>query len=74
MERYIMIRMIRKLNETNRKIAYLRGFLAGRNVDDEIAIEIADDIADDIEELIVDLYDEEDKEHARAEKDDPAQS
>lgn len=71
MEKYIMIR---KLNEINNKIAYLRGYLAGRNVDDDFAIEITDDIFDYIYELIVDLYAEEDKEHARAGKDDLAQS
>lgn len=71
MEKYIMIR---KLNEINNKIAYLRGYLAGRNVDDDFAIEITDDIFDCIYELIVDLYEEEDKEHARVGKDDLAQS
>lgn len=71
MEKYIMIR---KLNEINNKIAYIGGYLAGRNVDDDFAIEITDDIFDYIYELIVDLYEEEDKEHARVGKDDLAQS
>lgn len=71
MEKYIMIR---KLNEINNKIAYIGGYLAGRNVDDDFAIEITDDIFDCIYELIVDLYEEEDKEHARVGKDDLAQS
>ena len=70
MERYIMIK---KLNEINNKIAYLRGYLAGRNVDDDFAIEITDDIFDCIYELIVDLYEEEDKENARARETDPMQ-
>ena len=70
MEKYIMIR---KLNEINNKIAYLRGYLAGRNVDDDFAIEITDDIFDCIYELIVDLYEEEDKENARARETDPMQ-
>lgn len=69
MEKYILVR---KLNEINNKIAYLRGYLAGRNVDDDFAIEIADDIFDNIYELIVDLYEEEDKENARVGKDDLA--
>lgn len=71
MEKYIMIR---KLNEINNKIAYIGGYLAGRNVDDDFAIEITDDIFDCIYKLIVDLYKEEDKEHARVGKDDLAQS
>ena len=70
MEKYIMIR---KLNEINNKIAYLRGYLAGRNVDDDFAIEITDDIFDCIYKLIVDLYKEEDKENARARETDPMQ-
>ncbi len=69
MEKYIMIR---KLNEINNKVAYIRGYLAGRNVDDDFAIEITDDIFDCIYELIVDLYEEEDKENARVGKDDLA--
>lgn len=70
MEKYIMIR---KLNEINNKIAYIGGYLAGRNVDDDFAIEITDDIFDCIYELIVDLYKEEDKENARARETDPMQ-
>ncbi len=70
MEKYIMIR---KLNEINNKIAYIGGYLAGRNVDDDFAIEITDDIFDCIYKLIVDLYKEEDKENARARETDPMQ-
>lgn len=70
MEKYIMIR---KLNEINNKIAYIGGYLAGRNVDDDFAIEITDDIFDCIYELIVDLYKEEDRENARARETDPMQ-
>ena len=70
MEKYIMIR---KLNEINNKIAYIGGYLAGRNVDDDFAIEITDDIFDCIYKLIVDLYEEEDKENARARETDPMQ-
>ena len=70
MEKYIMIR---KLNEINNKIAYIGGYLAGRNVDDDFAIEITDDIFDCIYKLIVDLYKEEDRENARARETDPMQ-
>lgn len=70
MEKYIMIR---KLNEINNKIAYIGGYLAGRNVDDDFTIEITDDIFDCIYKLIVDLYKEEDKENARARETDPMQ-
>ena len=69
MEKYIMIR---KLNEINNKIAYLRGYLGVRNIDDDFAIEITDDIFDNIYELIVNLYKKEDKENARVGKDDLA--
>lgn len=69
MERYILVR---KLNEINCKLAYLRGYLGGRNVDDDFAIEIADDIFDNIYELIVNLYKKEDEENARVGKDDLA--
>ena len=70
MEKYIMIR---KLNEINNKIAYLSGYAGGRNIDNDFVIEITDDIFDCIYKLIVDLYEEEDKD-ARAGKDDLAQS
>lgn len=70
MERIVMIR---KLHEISHRMAFQQGFLEGINAD-STAIELAEDVIDSIDDLIVDLYAEEDKEHARAGKDDLAQS